>query len=59
LTRETFDAWQTDGQTTVADRIQRQVDSILREHGPEPMDPSLSKEIDRIVAAARRELTDT
>ncbi len=55
-TRETFDAWQAGGQQTVTDRAQRQVDTILTQHQPEPMDPTLSKEIDRIVAAARREL---
>jgi trimethylamine--corrinoid protein Co-methyltransferase len=56
-TRETFDAWQAGGQRTVTDRARRQVDTILTEHRPEPMDPDLSNEIDRIVAAARRELT--
>jgi len=55
-TRETFDAWQARGQETVTERVRRRVESILEEHHPEPMDPGLAREIDRIEAAARREL---
>jgi trimethylamine--corrinoid protein Co-methyltransferase len=55
-TRETFDAWQARGQETVTERARRLVESILEEHQPEPMDPGLAREIDRIEAAARREL---
>jgi trimethylamine--corrinoid protein Co-methyltransferase len=56
-TRETLDAWQAAGQQTVTERARHRVDEILKEHVPEPLEPGLSKEIDRIVAAARLELT--
>jgi len=56
-TRETFDHWSDAGQETVTDRAQSQVDSILQEHRAVPLDPGLAAEIDRIAAAARRELT--
>jgi trimethylamine--corrinoid protein Co-methyltransferase len=55
-TRATFDAWQAGGQETVTERARRQVESILEEHQPVPMDSGLAREIDRIEAAARREL---
>jgi len=29
---------------------------ILSEHSPEPIDPDLAREIDGVIAAARREL---
>jgi trimethylamine--corrinoid protein Co-methyltransferase len=55
-TRDTFDAWQAEGQETVTERARGRVEEILEEHQPKPMDPALAREIDQIEAAARREL---
>jgi len=56
-TRETFEAWNASGQETVTERARRRVDTILGEHKPAPLEPGLAREIDRIVAAAKTELT--
>jgi trimethylamine---corrinoid protein Co-methyltransferase len=55
-TRQTYDDWQAGGELTVMDRALARVEHILEQHEPEPLDPSLAAEIDRIVAAARREI---
>jgi len=55
-TRDTFDAWQNTGEKSMADRIQSEVNHILTTHQPEPIDEALAKELDRIVASAKREL---
>lgn len=58
-TRDTFDAWRAEGQKSVAERARDQVEAILEGHQPKPIDPALAREIDRIEAAARRELATT
>ena len=55
-TRQPYDPWQTEGATSFADRLRTRVTDILATHQPQPLDESLSQEIDRIVASARREL---
>lgn len=55
-TREPYDLWEAGGRKTVTDQAVEIVDHILETHHPEPIDPALSDEIDRIVAAAYREL---
>lgn len=55
-TRQTYDAWEGGGALTMTDRAMAKVDYILEHHKPEPIDPLLAREIDRIVDIARREL---
>jgi trimethylamine---corrinoid protein Co-methyltransferase len=55
-TRQTYEAWDAGGAQTITDRAVAKVDYILEHYHPEPIDPLLSQEIDRIVAAARHEL---
>ena len=55
-TRQSWDVWQTGGGESMAERLRRQVVHILASHEVEPLDPDLIKEIDKIVAYARRDL---
>ena len=55
-TRETWDGWQSEGCTSMADRAASEVDRILETHKVEPIDEDLAREIDRIVECAKREL---
>lgn len=55
-TRQSWDGWQQEGSASFADRATDQIKTILAEHEPDPIDPGLAKEIDRIVASAEREL---
>jgi len=55
-TREMWESWDDTGRTSMGDRAVAEVRRILDTHKPEPIDEALAREIDRIVAAARREL---
>lgn len=55
-TREMWESWDDAGRTSMGDRAVAEVRRILDTHKPEPIDEALAREIDRIVAAARREL---
>ena len=55
-TRQPYDPWQSEGATSFADRLRGRVRDILASHRPPPLDEALSREIDRIVASAKREL---
>ncbi|MDP2899120.1 MAG: trimethylamine methyltransferase family protein [bacterium] len=55
-TRETWDLWEAQGRTSMADRILEEVSHILATHKSELMDEALAQEIDRIVECAKREL---
>ena len=55
-TRETWDGWQSEGCTSMADRAACEVNRILETHRIEPIDEDLAREIDRIVECAKREL---
>jgi trimethylamine---corrinoid protein Co-methyltransferase len=55
-TRQTYEAWEAGGELTITDRAIAKVDTILANHHPEPIDPLLDQEIDRIVEAAKGEL---
>ena len=55
-TRQTYEAWEAGGAKTITDRAIAKVDYILGHHRPEPIDPLLAQEIDRIVEAAKEEL---
>ena len=55
-TRQPYDDWKAQGGLSMMDRAVVKVDQILAQHQPEPVDPALAKEIDRIVETARREI---
>ena len=54
--RDSYDAWTERGSMTMEQRAAARVDQILSGPAAAPIDPALEAEIDRIVAAARREL---
>jgi trimethylamine--corrinoid protein Co-methyltransferase len=56
--RDSYEGWVSTGSQDITSRAQARVDTILRQHQAEPLDPQLSKEIDRIVATAHRELVE-
>ena len=55
-TRLPFDSWLTEGNTSVADRIDNEIKLILDKHKPDPIDKALAREVDNIVECAKREL---
>jgi len=55
-TRQRYDAWQTQGAASFADRLDEHVSSILKTHTPQPLDEAMSREIDHIVKSAEHEL---
>jgi len=57
LDRRFYQAWKDGGATDTEDRCRQEKQRILREHRVPPVEPSLSAEMDRVVSAARRELT--
>jgi trimethylamine--corrinoid protein Co-methyltransferase len=59
LDREFFDAWAAGGRKTMADRCRAEKERLLREHQPVPLPEDVDKEIERILAAARRELEES
>ena len=54
--RHDWQSWWDTGAKTMVQRAREKKQQILSEHSPEPIDPDLAREIDGIVAAARREL---
>jgi len=56
-TRQSFAAWESEGHTSIADRVLREVNRILTTHKPQPIDETLARELDRIVDSARSGLT--
>jgi len=55
-TRQSWDGWEIDGSTSMAQRVSERVRTILTAHEVEPLDGRLAAEIDRIVQCAQREL---
>lgn len=55
-TRQSWDAWESDGSKSFADRIENELQRILSTHKPEPINEGLAQEIDRIVGCAKQEL---
>ena len=55
-TRQPYDLWQSEGATSFADRLRGRVSNLLASRRPPPLDEALSREIDRIVVSAKREL---
>lgn len=56
LDRRFFQAWQDDGRKDMATRCREMKHRVLREHEPTPMDPDMSKSVDRLVEDAKRHL---
>jgi trimethylamine--corrinoid protein Co-methyltransferase len=56
--RRRWDEWWADGARTMADWAHEHKVQILEEHHPTAPDPDLVREIDSIVAAARRDLLE-
>jgi len=55
-TRQAYNPWEKEGGTSFADRLCGEVKAILASHQPEPPDEALIREIDRIVASAKRDI---
>lgn len=55
-TRDTYERWASGGAESMEARAARRVDQILEEHTVAPIDAALSRELDRIVESARREI---
>ena len=49
--RAPYDIWVAAGGTSVADRALKRQRDLLEKHQPEPLDPKLAQEVDRIVEA--------
>jgi trimethylamine---corrinoid protein Co-methyltransferase len=56
LDRQFWGPWIDQGASTLLDRCIAHKDKVLREHQPAPLDEHTSRELNQIVAAARREL---
>jgi trimethylamine--corrinoid protein Co-methyltransferase len=56
LDRKYWSSWVEQGATTMLERCVAMKDRLLREHSPEPLDEVTARELDKIVAAARRHL---
>jgi trimethylamine--corrinoid protein Co-methyltransferase len=56
LDREYYQAWKDAGAPSTEDRCRRRKEEILAAHQVEPLPADLSREFERILAAARREL---
>jgi trimethylamine--corrinoid protein Co-methyltransferase len=53
-TREPYDAWNAGGALDMGDRARARVDEVLASHAAPPLDAALDRELDEIVASARR-----
>lgn len=56
LDREYYQAWLEGGKSDMETRCRERKEKILRTHTPEPMTEDLEKAIDKIVAAAKRDI---
>jgi len=55
-TRQTWDAWEKNGRSSMGDRALHKAQQILATHKHAPLDNALAREVDRIVECAKREL---
>ncbi len=56
LDRDFYDAWLQGGAKTMAQRCREEKERLLKEHQPEPLPADVEREIDRVLAGARKEL---
>ncbi len=54
-TRDSWATWESKGRRTMADRLKDRVHEILAAHQTAPLDEGLSRELEHIVEAAKRE----
>lgn len=54
--RATWEQWEVGGRKNLSERAQAEAEKILREHQVEPLTEAQEKELDRIMAAAGKEL---
>jgi trimethylamine--corrinoid protein Co-methyltransferase len=59
LDREFYDAWAAGGRQTLADRCRAEKERLLREHQPVPLAEEVDREIECILAGARKELEES
>jgi trimethylamine--corrinoid protein Co-methyltransferase len=57
LDRDYWSNWMDQGASTMYERCVDMKDRLLREHTPEALDADTAKEVDKIVAAAKKHLT--
>jgi trimethylamine--corrinoid protein Co-methyltransferase len=55
-TRQSYDLWQAGGAASFADRLLTRVSDLLSRHQPQRLDEALSREIDRVVERAKKEM---
>jgi trimethylamine--corrinoid protein Co-methyltransferase len=55
-TRQAYPSWEEGGRLTMGERARSRARELLARHQVEPLDEDLSRELDRIVACAQREL---
>jgi trimethylamine--corrinoid protein Co-methyltransferase len=48
MSRQSYERWTASGSQTLADRANARVRKIVREHQPEPLDPIVLAELDRM-----------
>ena len=54
LDRSFYDEWAGRGKRTLADRCRGKKEHLLREHQPEPLPDDVDREIERVLASARK-----
>ncbi|MCJ7750910.1 MAG: trimethylamine methyltransferase family protein [Armatimonadetes bacterium] len=58
LDRQFYDAWLSGGAKTMGQRCREEKERLLREHQPVPLPEDVDREIERVLAAARKDLED-
>jgi trimethylamine--corrinoid protein Co-methyltransferase len=54
--RNSWESWERNGKQTMADHAVAEAEKILREHEVPPLEPQQEQELDKIMAAAEKEL---
>jgi trimethylamine--corrinoid protein Co-methyltransferase len=54
--RQNWEAWESSGSKDMMERAKEELERILKEHQPEPLDESLGREIESIAEAAEADL---
>jgi trimethylamine--corrinoid protein Co-methyltransferase len=50
--RNTWDAWEKEGKTSISQRAEDRLRQLLEKEETEPIDPKLARELERVVAAS-------
>jgi len=54
--REAYATWEAGGRRTMGERLRARVKDILAKHKVDPLNDALTRELDRIAAAAKSEV---